>query len=83
MDNGLLSGVGTLLIFIAFIGVSIWAFSSRQKKRFEEAAQLPFADEEPTPEKGAGRDHKAEAADSADRVREPSAADTDRHRSGE
>ncbi len=37
----------TLLIFISFIGVVVWAYSSRQKSRFDEAANLIF-DDEPT-----------------------------------
>ncbi|HRP27506.1 MAG TPA: cbb3-type cytochrome c oxidase subunit 3 [Burkholderiaceae bacterium] len=35
----------TLLSFAAFIGIVIWAWSRRNRKRFEEAAMLPFADE--------------------------------------
>jgi cytochrome c oxidase cbb3-type subunit 4 len=30
---------------IAFIGLCIWAYSSKRKKAFDEAANLPFADE--------------------------------------
>lgn len=30
---------------LAFIGVTVWAYSSYKKKDFDEAAQLPFADE--------------------------------------
>ncbi len=36
----------TTLSFIVFTGIVWWAWSSRQKARFEEAAQLPFADED-------------------------------------
>ena len=36
----------TLLSFVAFIGVIAWAWSRRNKKRFDEAANLPFADDE-------------------------------------
>ena len=31
---------------ITFIGMCFWAYSSKRKKTFDEAAQLPFADEE-------------------------------------
>ena len=45
MDQGTLQGIGTILALVAFLGVCWWAFSSRKKKDFEEAAQLPFNDE--------------------------------------
>ena len=34
----------TLLSFIVFAGIVTWAYSGRQRARFEEAANLPFAD---------------------------------------
>lgn len=46
MDMGTFRGITTLMIMIAFIGVVIWAYSKRRKKDFDEAANLPFADEE-------------------------------------
>ncbi len=36
----------TLLSFIAFIGIVFWAWSSRRKQDFNEAANLPFADDD-------------------------------------
>ena len=45
MDIGTLRGLGTLLVLVAFIGVTLWAYSGRNKARFDEAANLPFADE--------------------------------------
>jgi cytochrome c oxidase cbb3-type subunit 4 len=35
----------TLVSFILFIGVTIWAWSARNRERFNEAAQLPFEGE--------------------------------------
>jgi len=32
----------TLLSFAMFVGIVIWAWSSRNRQQFEEAAQLPF-----------------------------------------
>ena len=46
MDVNDLRAAVTLLSFIAFIGVIAWAWSRRNKKRFDEAAKLPFADDE-------------------------------------
>lgn len=45
MEIGTLRGLGTILVFVAFIGVVLWAYSSKRKKSFDEAANLPFADE--------------------------------------
>ncbi len=36
----------TALSFVMFAGIVIWACSSRQRARFDEAAHLPFADAE-------------------------------------
>ena len=38
--------VVTLICMMTFIGIIVWAYSSRRKQDFEEAAMLPFADEE-------------------------------------
>ncbi|HSC83934.1 MAG TPA: cbb3-type cytochrome c oxidase subunit 3 [Pseudomonas sp.] len=48
MDIGTIRGIGTVVVFIAFIGVVLWAYSSRRKDSFDEAANLPFADDAPT-----------------------------------
>lgn len=45
MDINTMRGIATILAMTAFIGVCLWAFSSRSKSRFDEAANLPFADE--------------------------------------
>ena len=34
----------TLVLFLVFIGIVIWAWSSKRKKQFEEAARLPLDD---------------------------------------
>jgi len=36
----------TVVSFVVFLLIVFWAYSGRQKKRFDEAANLPFADEE-------------------------------------
>lgn len=45
MSDADLQAIATVLTTVAFLGVVIWAYSSKNKKRFEEAANLPFADE--------------------------------------
>jgi cytochrome c oxidase cbb3-type subunit IV len=46
MDKGTLGAISTVLVTIAFFGVCYWAFSPKLKKRFEEDAKLPFADDD-------------------------------------
>lgn len=46
MDINDLRGLSTLFLMISFIGLCIWAYSSKRKATFDEAANLPFADEE-------------------------------------
>ena len=36
----------TAVLLVSFIGIVIWAYSKRRKQSFDEAANLPFADEE-------------------------------------
>ncbi|HDY83093.1 MAG TPA: cbb3-type cytochrome c oxidase subunit 3 [Halieaceae bacterium] len=43
MDINDLRGLSTLFLMITFIGLCIWAYSSKRKKSFDEAANLPFA----------------------------------------
>ncbi len=45
MDINTLRGLSTLFMLVAFLGLVFWAYSSKRKKEFDEAAQLPFADE--------------------------------------
>ncbi|MBB3062957.1 MULTISPECIES: cbb3-type cytochrome oxidase subunit 3 [Microbulbifer] len=46
MDINTLRVIGVVLGALAFLGICWWAFSPKRKKRFEEDAKLPFADEE-------------------------------------
>ncbi|MDR1530563.1 MAG: cbb3-type cytochrome c oxidase subunit 3 [Burkholderiales bacterium] len=43
MSTSFLGSVLTVCAFLVFIGIVIWAFSSRRKKDFDEAARAPFA----------------------------------------
>ena len=36
----------TVILLISFVGIVIWAYSRRRKPDFDEAANLPFADEQ-------------------------------------
>ena len=39
----ILASVTTVVSFVVFIGIVLWAWSSRRKAAFDEAAQAPFA----------------------------------------
>lgn len=46
MDVNDLRIVTTVLSFAVFVGIMVWAFSSRNKEDFEAASQLPLDQEE-------------------------------------
>ncbi|WP_298774245.1 cbb3-type cytochrome c oxidase subunit 3 [uncultured Shewanella sp.] len=46
MDYGTLQGIITLVVMLTFVGIFAWAYSSRQKSAFDDAANLVFSDEE-------------------------------------
>ncbi len=46
MDQGIAGSIYTVVVFVAFVGVVWWAFNGRNKRKFDEAANLPFADED-------------------------------------
>lgn len=46
MDAGMIRSLGTLFLFVAFVALVIWAWSPAPRRRFEEAANLPFVDED-------------------------------------
>jgi cytochrome c oxidase cbb3-type subunit IV len=45
IDSGTLSGIFTAILLVLFVGMWVWAFSSRRRARFEEAARMPLEDE--------------------------------------
>jgi cytochrome c oxidase cbb3-type subunit 4 len=59
----------TVALLILFIGIVLWAFSSRRKRGFDEAARLPLEDEDshmfplsptPLPQAGEGSSVRSE-----------------------
>ncbi|MAF16510.1 MAG: CcoQ/FixQ family Cbb3-type cytochrome c oxidase assembly chaperone [Marinomonas sp.] len=46
MDINTLRALATPIAFVAFIAIFAWTFSKGRKKGFEEAANLPFADDD-------------------------------------
>jgi cytochrome c oxidase cbb3-type subunit 4 len=45
MDINTLRSVVTLVSLLLFVGIVAWAWSSRRRSAFEEAAALPLAEE--------------------------------------
>ena len=46
MNWGVLHSIATVAAFIAFIGIAWWGYSPKNKKRFEEDAQLALDDQD-------------------------------------
>ncbi|MBB5187592.1 cytochrome c oxidase cbb3-type subunit 4 [Zhongshania antarctica] len=46
MDQDNLRAIATLLVFITFISLSVSVFRKSRKSYFEDAALLPFADDD-------------------------------------
>lgn len=46
MDINDLRSIATLLLFLAFIGIVAWAYSSKRKQAFDEAAALAVGDDD-------------------------------------
>jgi len=47
----------TVVAFVVFIGISIWAFSSKNKDNFESAAHIPFDEDDEIPPRKEGNKH--------------------------
>lgn len=52
MDINDLRSLFTVLAFACFIGIVAWAYSSRRKEAYDEAANLPLEDDPPAPVSG-------------------------------
>ena len=49
MDYSLVQSIWTLVVTVLFVGIVLWAWSGKRKKDFDEAANIPFTeDENPT-----------------------------------
>lgn len=40
-------GIITLLLMLLFIGIVVWAWSSRRRGTYEKAARMPLEDDSP------------------------------------
>lgn len=78
MDSGTLGAISTVLVAIAFAGVCWWAFSPRRKKRFDDAANLPFADEDRNENEADSSGEQKQAGEADDRAEHHSGDEADR-----
>lgn len=51
--------IWTVIVFVVFIGIVLWAYSGRRKKDFDEASRLPLDDDD-QPAKNNSTEHKTE-----------------------
>ncbi len=49
MDTGTIGAIVTVVFFVIFVGIVLWAWSGRRKKDFDAAANLPFEEEDTRP----------------------------------
>jgi cytochrome c oxidase cbb3-type subunit 4 len=45
MDSGTLSGIVTAILIVLFLGVWVWAYSSRRREQFNLAARMPLEED--------------------------------------
>lgn len=45
MDINTLRAIVTVISLLVFLGIVAWAWSRRNRERFDEAARLPFQDD--------------------------------------
>lgn len=55
IDLGVIRGIGTVILLVSFVGLCIWAWMPAQRRRFEEAANLPLIDDDLSPVLKVGR----------------------------
>ena len=48
MDFSLIQSIWTIVVMVLFVGIVIWAWSGKRKSRFDEAANIPFIEDDMT-----------------------------------
>ena len=51
MSFTFIQSIWTIVVMVTFLGIVVWAFSSKRKSDFDEAARLPFDEDEAPAEK--------------------------------
>jgi cytochrome c oxidase cbb3-type subunit IV len=52
VDIGTVRGLLTAILFVAFVALVFWAYSSRRKAEFDELARMPLEDDMPAKDQG-------------------------------
>jgi len=45
MSSGTLSGIVTAILIVLFLGMWVWAYSSRRREQFAQAARMPLEED--------------------------------------
>ncbi len=48
MSFTFIQSIWTIVVMVTFLGIVVWAYSGKRKSAFDEAARLPFEDDQPT-----------------------------------
>ena len=48
MSLTLFNSIWTIVVMVTFLGIVAWAYSGKRKASFDEAARLPFAEDQHT-----------------------------------
>ena len=46
MSFTLIQSIWTIVVMVTFLGIVVWAYSSKRKSDFDEAARLPFEEDD-------------------------------------
>ncbi len=46
MDINIIRGVLTIVLIIAFLGLVVWAWSSKRKETFDKLSQMPLEEDD-------------------------------------
>ena len=46
MDINIIRGVLTIVLIIAFLGLVVWAWSSKRKETFDKLSQIPLEEDD-------------------------------------
>jgi len=49
MDYSIIQSVWTIVVLVLFVGIVVWAWSGKRKQRFDEAANIPFDEDDSLP----------------------------------
>ena len=64
MNLATIHSLWTVLLMILFLGIVVWAYSSRRKKQFDAAARMPLEDDDsyllPPSPRGRGQGERGE-----------------------